>query len=217
MKVSGIDIESNVEKIKQQIEADKTLSVSMRTTLDLLLLIVSLLCQRLGLNSRNSSKPPSTDPNRKKSSKNNSSNKSGGQKGHKGSTLILDDNPDITHKLPVDKTFLPKCHYKEIGYEIRQVVDIEFKRVVTEYQAQILENESGKRFVASFPEGVNSRIQYGNGLKAHAVYLSQYQLLPYDRIREYFTDQLGISLSSGSLYNFINSAYDKLESLDVLK
>lgn len=65
MKVSGIDIESNVEKIKQQIEADKTLSTSMRTALDLLLLIVSLLCQGLGLNSRNSSKPPSTDPNRK--------------------------------------------------------------------------------------------------------------------------------------------------------
>ena len=30
MKVSGLDIESNVEKIKQQIEADKTLSPSMR-------------------------------------------------------------------------------------------------------------------------------------------------------------------------------------------
>jgi hypothetical protein len=60
MKVSGIDIESNIEKIKQQIADDKTLSPSMRTTLDLLLLIVNLLCQRLGLNSRNSSKPPST-------------------------------------------------------------------------------------------------------------------------------------------------------------
>jgi hypothetical protein len=35
--------ESNVEKIKQQIEADKTLSASIRTTLDLLLLIVNLL------------------------------------------------------------------------------------------------------------------------------------------------------------------------------
>ena len=217
MKVSGIDIESSVEKIKQQIEADKTLSASMRTTLDLLLLIVSLLCQRLGLNSSNSSKPPSSDPNREKSSKNNSSNNSGGQKGHKGSTLPLDDNPDVTHELLVDKTLLPKGHYKEAGYETRQIVDIEFKRVVTEYQAQILENEFGKRFVAAFPEGVNSRIQYGNGLKAHAVYLSQYQLLPYDRIREYFTDQLDIPLSSGSLYNFINSAYDKLENLNVLE
>ncbi len=215
MKVSGIDIESNVEKIKQQIEADKTLSPSMRVTLDLLLLIVNLLCQRLGLNSSNSSKPPSSDPNRKKTSRNNSTNKTGGQKGHKGSTLELDEDPEFTHKLPVDKTLLPQGTYKEVGYETRQVVDIEFKRVVTEYQAQILENEFGKRFVASFPEGVNSRIQYGNNLKAHAVYLSQYQLLPYDRIREYFTDQLDIPLSSGSLYNFINSAYSKLEALGV--
>ena len=68
-----------------------------------------------------------------------------------------------------------------------------------------------------FPDGVNGRIQYGNGLKAHAVYLSQYQLLPYDRIREYFTDQLDIPLSSGSLYNFINSAYSKLEETNALE
>ena len=217
MKISGIDIESSIEKIKQQIEDDKTLSSSIRTTLDLLLLIVNLLCQRLGLNSRNSSKPPSSDQNREKSPRNNSSNKTGGQKGHNGSTLALDSNPDITHKLPVDKTFLPKGHYKEVGYEKRQIVDIEFKRVVTEYQAQILENEFGKRFIAPFPDGVNSRVQYGNGVKAHAVYLSQYQLLPYERIREYFTEQLGIPLSSDSLYNFINSTYSKLEELNVLE
>ena len=136
MKVSGIDIESNIEKIKQQIEDDKTLSPSMRTTLDLLLLIVNLLCQRLGLNSRNSSKPPSSDPNREKSPRNNSSNKTGGQKGHNGSTLALEIDPDITHKLPVNTTLLPEGHYKEVGYETRQVVDIEFKRVVTEYQAR---------------------------------------------------------------------------------
>jgi transposase len=112
----------------------------MRTTLDLLLLIVNLLCHRLGLNSRNSSKPPSSDPNREKSPKNNSSNKTGGQKGHNGSTQEREIDPDITHKLPVDTTLLPKGHYKEVGYETRQVVDIEFQRIVTQYQAQILEN-----------------------------------------------------------------------------
>ena len=127
MKVSGIDIESNVEKIKQQIKADTTLSPSMRTTLDLLLLIVTLLCQRLGLNSSNSSKPPSTDLNRKKEPKNNSKKNSGGQKGHNGSTLSLDSNPDIKHKLPVDQTLLPQGCYTEVGYETRQVVDVEFK------------------------------------------------------------------------------------------
>ena len=34
------------------------------------------------------------------------------------------------------------------------------------------------------------------------VYLSQYQLLPYNRIEEYFSDQLGIPISAGSLFNF---------------
>ena len=104
MKVSGIDIESNINNIKAQIEADNTLSPSMRTAMDLLLLIVTLLCQRLGLNSNNSSIPPSSDQNRKKNSKGNSTKKSGGQKGHKGTKLPLDDNPDITHKLIVDST-----------------------------------------------------------------------------------------------------------------
>ena len=220
MKVGGIDIESNIENIKQQIEADNTLSPSMRIAMDLLLLIVTLLCQRLGLNSRNSSKPPSSDPNRNKKPKNSSTNNTGGQTGHKGSTLNLDENPDVTHKIAVDRMMLPPGNYTEFGFETRQVVDIEFKRVVTEYQAQILVDEFGKRFIAPFPEGVNSRIQYGDGLKAHAVYLSQYQLLPYERIREYFTDQLNIPLSSGSLYNFINTAYVKLEetnALDMIK
>ncbi len=217
MKISGIDIERNIDNIKQQIQDDKTLSPSMRATFDLLLLIVTLLCKRLGLNSRNSSKPPSTDPNREKTPKNNSSNKSGGKNGHKGSTLPLDDNPDITHTLPVDQTQLPKGIYTEVGFEKRQIIDIEFKRVVTEYQAQVIENEFGQHFTAPFPDEVKSRIQYGNNLKAHAVYLSQYQLLPYGRICEYFTDQLGVPLSSGSLYNFINKAYDKLEQTNALE
>ncbi|MFT6908954.1 MAG: transposase [Oleiphilaceae bacterium] len=123
--------------IKKQIEDDKKLSPSIRTTLDLLLLIVNFLCQRLGLNSRNSSKPPSSDPNREKLPRNNSSNKMCGQKGHNDSTLTLEIDPDITHKLSVGTTLLPEGHYKEVGYETRQVVDIELKRIVTEDQAQI--------------------------------------------------------------------------------
>jgi hypothetical protein len=58
MKVSGTDIESNINNIKAQIEADNTLSPSIRTAMDLLLLIVTLLCQRLVLNINNSIIPP---------------------------------------------------------------------------------------------------------------------------------------------------------------
>ncbi|PCH97491.1 MAG: hypothetical protein COB83_01970 [Gammaproteobacteria bacterium] len=68
---------------------------------------------------------------------------------------VLDDTPDITHKLIVDSALLPLGNYTDIGEEVRQVVDIEFKRVVTEYRAQILENELGQRFVAKFPKDKN--------------------------------------------------------------
>jgi transposase len=40
--------------------------------------------------------------------------------------------------------------------------------------------------------------------------MSQYQLIPYARIQEYFTDQLQIPISKGSLFNFNKVAYGLL-------
>ncbi len=94
-----------------------------------------------------------------------------------------------------------------MGVETRQVFDIEISRVVTEYQADVLENAQGQRFVAQFPEGVTKAVQYGNQIKAHAVYLSQHQLLPYNRVQTYFADQCGIPISEGSLFNFNLQAF----------
>jgi transposase len=112
----------------------------------------------------------------------------------------------------VDRDFLPKDHYPEVGFNKRQVVDIDISKVVTEYQVQIFENEQEKRFIGEFPLGVNSPIQYGVGVKAHAVYLSQYQLLPYNRIEEYFSDQRGIQISAGSLFNLNEQAAARVKS-----
>lgn len=86
--------------------------------------------------------------------------------------------------------------------------------IVTEYQAQVLEDENGTCFVAAFPAGVTKAVQYGNTVKAHAVYMSQYQLLPYKRIEEYFTEQLAIPISQGSIFNFNKEAYNKLAVFD---
>jgi len=47
-------------------------------------------------------------------------------------------------------------------------------RVVTEYRAQVLEDEKGNRFVADFPECVTKAAQYGTGVKAHSVTMSQF-------------------------------------------
>jgi transposase len=89
-------------------------------------------------------------------------------------------------------------------------VNIDISRNVIEYQAQVLQDENGKQFVAPFPDDVIKAVQYGKTLKAHVVYMSLYQLLPYKRVAEYFTEQLQIPISQGSLFNFNKEAFKNL-------
>ena len=137
--IDSIDVEKAIQNAKALIAAEPDLSAGLKSALDVLLILVAVLVNRVTLTRNNSSKPPASDPNRIKT---------------------------------------------------RQVVDLDIARVVTKYRAQILEGAAGKRFVARFPTGVSKAVQYGAQLKAHAVYLSQYQLLPYQRIQQYFADQL---------------------------
>ena len=195
---------------------DPSISPALKSSIELLLLLVTLLLNRLGINSTNSSKPPSADPNRKKKKKAPSEKKPGGQNGHNGTTLQKFTDPDVIEKIPVDKTTLPEGAYKDVGYESRQIVDIDISRIVTEYRAQILEDANGKKYTAPFPEGVCRPVQYGLNVKVHSVYMSQYQLVPYKRIEEDFQDQVKIPISAGTVFNFNYDAYHKLEAFEAM-
>ena len=216
MTVENINIDTTLKKAKKLLAEDKNLSPSARSLMELLVLIITLLVNRIGLNSSNSSKPPASDPNRKRTGKKRNGKNPGGQQGHTGTTLKKIDDPDIIEIIKVDRSQLPAGKYKEIGFETRQVFDIDISRFVTEYRVQILEDEHGKRYTAPFPEGVTKAVQYGANFKAHAVYLSQFQLIPYDRIRDYFADLLGIPVSVGSIFNFNREAFESLADFDAL-
>lgn len=216
MTLENIDVTATLKRVKKQLEMDAEISETTRSLIEVLVLIVTLLVNRLGLNSRNSSKPPSCDPNRKKTPRNGSEKKRGGQNGHAGVTLIKVNDPDVIEELYVDQRKLPKGEYTPVGYESRQVFDIEISRKVTEYRSEILEDVKGNRFVAEFPAGVTQPAQYGSGVKAHAVYMSQFQLLPYERIRDYFSEQMNFPLSAGTLFNFNQSAYELLEPFEAM-
>jgi len=214
MTIGNLDVEATIERVKNQLAAEKDLSPALKSSLEVLLLLVTLLLSRLGLNSKNSSKPPSTDPNRAKEPKNKSDRKPGGQNGHNGTTLKPVSDPDEVETLLVDRRTLPKGRYQDVGYESRQVVDLDISKVITEYRAQVLEDQQGRRFVAPFPEGVTRPIQYGVGVKVNAVYMSQYQLVPYNRIEDHFLDQMQMPISAGSVFNFNQEAYERLELFD---
>ena len=214
MTVENINVEAAIKRVNDLIVQERDLSPALKASLEVLLLLVTILANRLGLNSKNSSKPPSSDPNRKKERKGSSARKPGGQNGHKGTTLKQFPDPDMIKVVPVDRSTLPQGDYRSVGFETRQVVDLDIRKFITEWRAEILEDQKGKRYVAPFPKDVTRPVQYGIGVKVNAVYMSQYQLIPYSRIEDHFQDQVGIPISAGTIVNFNRDAFERLESFE---
>jgi transposase len=174
---------------------------------------------RLNRNSRNSSQPPSTDGYRRPQSPRKKGEKPpGGQRGHKGQTLEMVENPD---KIEVHSVMACKgCgasleDEKPVKVERRQVHDAEFKIIVTEHRAEHKQcPQCGRVNRAEFPSDVQFPVQYGRNLKALMVYLCIYQLVPYDRVRETFSDIFGRSLSTGTLVNAVQDCHQNLAGVE---
>jgi transposase len=223
LTVDNINVEATLKKVQQLIAEEEQLSSALRATLEVMIMLVQIMANRLSLTSRNSSLPPSTDRFKDQDkNKDNGDDESkdkkrtrGGQLGRIGTTLQKVDDPDEIEILEVDQASLPPGNYQEIGFEIRQVFDIDLRRLVTEYRAQVLEDQFGKRYTASFPAEVTKAVQYGNGVKAQAVYLSQYQLIPYLRVQEQFQAQFQLPISVGSIFEFNQQAYHLLEQFEL--
>lgn len=220
MKVENIDVTSSIENAKKRIAEDQFLSSGMKSTVELLILIITLLVNRLEINSSNSSKPPSQDPNRDKKKRKarkdkGKKRKPGAQPGHKGVTLEKNEHPDKIEVIEIDLRTIPTGDYKDVGYDSRQVFDVKIEMYVKEYRAQILEDKNtGKQFVAVFPTDVTKAVQYGNEMRAQAVYMSVFQMIPLARILDYFKQQAGLIVSKGSISNFKKVACKKLEELN---
>ncbi len=171
-------------------------------------------------NSRNSSKPSSSDDFIKpKSLRKKSDKPSGGQEGHKGHTLKMVENPDHIVVCEVDSCINCGHSLEEsavINVEKRQKHDIpEPHMEVTEYQSETkhcLYCDTVNK--AAFPEDVPLPVQYGNNFKTLAIYLNQYQLIPYERTCELILDLFNHELSEGSLYNFNNTAFEALKTTE---
>lgn len=168
---------------------------------------VKALEGQISKNSRNSSKPPSSDGIKKpevSKKDRGTGRKAGGQKGHEGQTLEFSEEPDIVDICKVEEC--EQCGKSLKGevsedYERRQVFELPRLKVeVTEYRSEIkICDECGKENRGAFPKGVSQPVQYGPFLKATAVYLNTYQLLPYDRIGELFQDVFGHRVSVGTM------------------
>jgi len=181
---------------------------------------IKVLEDRLSQNSTNSSSPPSSDwPTKKRSLRKKTGRSPGGQKGHRGHNLKMTDSPDSITIHGVSACSSCGRSLKEIepdGYRKRQVFDlppIEIK--VEEHRSEEKScPHCGHVNRAPFPEGVEQPTQYGPAVKAYAVYLNQYQLLPYGRIKELFLDLFGTGLSAGTIVNANMTCYEALKPVE---
>lgn len=177
---------------------------------------------RLNMNSTNSSKPPSTDDKLKKPKNKDTSNskkKRGAQAGHKGKNLKIVGTPDnIKILLPTECSCCNRSlkNIDSLKYEKRQLFDLpEVKMQVTEFQSHSIECKKCHTLnKAEFPTNINAITQYGDNLKSFVSYLNTYQMLPYERISETIKDLTSHKISTGTIYNFLNTHYDKLEKFE---
>jgi transposase len=170
---------------------------------------VTALERQLGLNSGNSSKPPSSDGLKKKlrtqSLRGKSGKKTGGQKGHPGKTLCRTEEPDTT----IDH-FPAMCggcggaldRTEATGFTVRQVFDLPEPQplVVTEHRAHACVcARCGEQTKASFPQGVTAPVQYGQRIGAFVLYLLHSQFLPEKRLAELMADLFSVTIATATI------------------
>ena len=168
---------------------------------------VADLAARARQNSRNSSKPPSSDGLGKpapKSLRKKTGRGPGRPKGQPGVTMGLADHPDhlVRH--------VPGCcgacggsldGAQETGAERRQVTEIPPVRAeVTEHQMVELEcGRCGARTRGKAPGGVRAPVQYGPRAAALGTYLWHGQFLSRDRACAAMAEMFGCAPSPGAL------------------
>ena len=162
--------------------------------------------------SRTSSKPPSSDGYARppRSLRQRSGKAVGGQPGHAGSALALVAEPDQV--LIHSPATCAGCQaaldaVAATGYARRQVVDVPpLRLVVSEHRA---EEKTCLRChhttTGTFPADVTTTVQYGVGIKALAVYLLTYHLLPYDRTSALLGDLFGHAPAKGTLQTAVET------------
>ncbi len=180
------------------------------------------LRRRLGLNSENSHKPPSSDGYRKKRVQSalpkGEKRPRGGQPGHTGKTLRQVEQPDrVQVHLPEQCAVCGREIAADEVHEVisrRQVFDLpEPKLEVTEHRLGQIEC-CGQKQLGEYPADVRSNVQYGPGVRALVTMLSVDHKMPLEQISSLFSDLYGYDLNSETVERALEERYELAATLE---
>lgn len=173
---------------------------------------------RLGMNSRNSSKPPSSDGYEKpapKSRRVRSGKKPGKQAGEPGHHLAQRADPDAI--VPHRPDNCEKCGADLSDAEIsgiitRQVFDLPpVALFCTEHQAERRRCSCGAETTGTFPKEATAPACYGPALRAYVCYLVTRQHIPVARVAEQLRDTYGAAISTATIISMVKEGAAMLE------
>jgi transposase len=173
-----------------------------------------------GKNSRNSSRPPSSDglgkpPPKPRSLRKRTGRKPGGQDGHQGRTLrqVADPDHEVAHE--------PGCCFgcqrplagrPITGVQRRQEFDLPpLKIEVTEHQLVERECVCGQRTRGAAPDSVSASAVYGPRIAAIVLYLYVGQFLSKKRTAAALAELFGTPISQGTVSGITARAAGRLD------
>ena len=190
---------------------------ALRAQVAELLARVAELEARLGMNSRNSSKPPSSDPPNvaARPKRSPSGRRRGGQPGHRGATRSLLPAEKVSRIIELTPETCERCAAKLHGRDPKprrlQVTDVPpVEPEVTEYRRHTLPcDECGARTTARLPPGVGSSA-FAPRLKAMLAMSSAVYRLSRRTVESLMADFFNVDISLGSVSACEKSEVEKL-------
>ena len=193
------------------------------------------LQEQVNKNSKNSSKPPSSDGlkkppvNKDRSLRGKSGKKQGAQNGHNGVNLsVIADPDDVEHYMhsdcancPYHDSCLEKACVKETRHELDAVVTIN----VTAHELILVPNcpLHGGDKQGSFPADIKATVQYGKNLQALVVALNTVGAVSVNRTHEILSSVFNIPLATGTIKNMVtrfssilSETYERIQKQMVL-
>lgn len=214
-------MEQNAALTKQVDELNATVKELTQT--------IRELKEQINKNSKNSSKPPSSDGlkkppiNKDRSLRQKSGKKPGAQDGHDGVHLSVIADPDyVEHHMHSDCNACPyhdSCLEKACIRETRHEIDAEVVVNITAHELVVVNDcpLHGGVKEGSFPANIKAAVQYGKNLQAMVVAFNTIGAVSINRTHEILGSVFNIPLSTGTIKNMVTRcagtlkpAYEKI-------
>ncbi len=222
-EASVADLPAEIARLQRLLEERDAENERLRSEAAALGERIADIERRVGQNSRNSGRPPSSDglakPPPKPAFPKPGNRKPCGQPGHRGRTLKPSDKPDrvFTHVPDV----CGSCGGDLSGAEpklrsSRQVHDLPDFKPLEVSGHQVFGRECpccGETAAGEYPEEVKAPAQYGPRVEALVLYLPAVRPVPLQRLRWVLFHLFGVKIPHGTVHDMIRRGAGRFEEL----